>query len=71
MISIPTFNAILEAIDQLSPDEQAELIDVVRRRINALRRSQIFAEVREAEDELHASPAAPRTAGDVMNDIVS
>lgn len=71
MISSPTFDAILESIAQLPPDEQEDLVDVVRRRLAALRREQLIAEVRQAETEAREAGIKPGSTDDVMRDIVS
>ena len=71
MISVPTFDALLEAIAKLPPDEQDDLVNVIRRRLAAMRRQEIIAEVLQAEAELHQAGSAPRSADDVMRDITS
>ena len=69
MISIPSFDALLEAIAQLPPDEQADLIEVVRRRLIELRRQEIIADVREADAELAAGAPTSTTATDLIREI--
>lgn len=69
MISIPSFDQLLDAISQLPPEEQADLVDVVRRRLSELRRREIVAEVLEAERELQQGPGEPHAARDVIRDI--
>lgn len=71
MISIPSFDALLEAIAQLHPDDQSELIDVVRRRLVELRRQEIVADVRDADAELANGVPTPSTAAEVMREIRS
>jgi DNA polymerase III delta subunit len=71
MISIPSFDQLLDAISQLPPEEQADLVDVVRRRLSELRRREIVAEVLEAERELQRGSSEPRAARDVIRDIAS
>ena len=71
MISIPSFDAILEAISHLPPDEQSDLIDVVRRRLAQLRRNEILADVRDAEAELSKGEPTNTTATDVIREITS
>ncbi|MFM8435715.1 MAG: hypothetical protein ACKOBP_10320 [Planctomycetia bacterium] len=71
MISIPSFDQLLDAISQLPPEEQADLVDVVRRRLSELRRREIIAEVLEAEGELQRGSSGPRAACDVIRDITS
>lgn len=71
MISIPSFDELLDAISQLSLEEQTDLVDVMQRRLAELQRKEIVAEVREAESELQTQGAMPRSARDVIRDIVS
>ena len=71
MISIPSFDALLEAISQLPPDEQSDLIDVVRRRLLELRRQEIVADVREADAELAQGKPKATTAADLLREIQS
>jgi hypothetical protein len=59
------------AIAKLPPDEQDDLVNVIRRRLAAMRRQEIVAEVLQAEAELHQSGSAPRSANDVMGGITS
>ncbi len=46
-----TFDAALDAVEQLPADEQAELVKVVRRRLVEQGRQRIIADVREAREE--------------------
>lgn len=71
MISIPTFDGLLDAIGQLPPEQQAELMDVVRKRLAALRRQELIADVREAESELAEGKGERTTARDLMRDLMS
>lgn len=71
MISIPTFDSLLDAIGQLPPEQQAELMDVVRKRLAALRRQELIADVREAESELAEGKGERTTARDLMRDLMS
>jgi hypothetical protein len=49
-----TFDEILDAVEHLPADEQAELDDVIRRRLSENGRKQIVADAQEARLE-HAS----------------
>ncbi|MEI8229366.1 MAG: hypothetical protein WCH77_14045, partial [Planctomycetota bacterium] len=71
MISIPSFDALLTAICQLPPDEQSDLIDVVRRRLLEQRRQEIIADVREAETEIAEGKSSATTAAEVIREITS
>jgi hypothetical protein len=71
MISIPTFDSLLDAIDQLPPEQQAELVEVVRKRLAVLRRQEVIADVLAAESDLAAGKGERTTARDLMRDLMS
>jgi hypothetical protein len=54
---------------QLPPDEQSDLIEVVRRRLIELRRQEIVAYVREADAELAEGRPKATTAANVLREI--
>jgi hypothetical protein len=71
MISIPSFDSLLDAIDQLPPEQQAELVEVVRKRLAVLRRQDLIADVHAAESDLAAGKGERTTARDLMRDLMS
>ena len=71
MISIPTFDSLLDAIDQLPPEQQADLVEVVRKRLAVLRRQELIADVHAAESDLAAGKGERTTARDLMRDLMS
>ena len=65
------FGEVLEAIDQLSLDEQETLLDIVQRRIAERGRKLLVAEIQEARQEFAAGGCHPATAAELMEEILS
>ena len=65
------FGEILEAIDNLSPDEQETLLNIVQRRIAALGRKRLVSEIQEARREFAEGQCKPTTVTDLMKEILS
>ena len=63
------FSDVIEAIDQLSQDEQEELIDVVGRRLAEARRRRLAAEVEEARKEFASGQCRVVTPQDLVRKI--
>ena len=66
-----SFNEILDAADQLSVDEQATLVEVLRHRITERRREELAREIQEARREFQTGQCQPRTPSDILKDILS
>ena len=64
-----TFAEVIEAIDRLSPDEQAALLDVVRRRLSEARRSRLIAAVEEAQRDYSTGEFRVVTPSELTRDI--
>lgn len=64
-----TFSDVIEAIDELSHDEQEELIDVVRRRLAEARRRRLAAEVEEARKEFASGQCRTVTPRELVREI--
>lgn len=64
-----TFNDVLEALEQLPPDQQADLLEIVRRRLAERGRQRIFADVNEARAELNTGAANPSSVDEIMREI--
>jgi hypothetical protein len=71
MEKAPSFGEVLETIEQLPLEDQAELIDIVRRRIIEQRRSDLVRDVQEAQKEFKAGKARPVTPDELMAEILS
>ncbi|MGE0827048.1 MAG: hypothetical protein AB7G75_25650 [Candidatus Binatia bacterium] len=65
------FGEVLEAIDQLSLDEQETLLDIVQRRVAERGRKLLAAEIQEARREFAAGGCHPATADELMEEILS
>jgi hypothetical protein len=66
MPSSTTFDEVLDAIEHLPEEQQADLVDVVRRRLAERGRQRIIADAREA----HAEHAAGRTRATSIDDLM-
>jgi hypothetical protein len=66
-----TFENALDAVSQLSIDQQEILIDIIRKRNNELRRKQILEECREGLVEYRSGVLKPMTAEDAIADLHS
>jgi len=64
------FGDVLEAIDQLSPEDQESLVDIVSRRIAERSRKQLVLDVRDANQEFAEGLCQPTTPEDLMNEIL-
>ena len=65
------FDELLEAVEDLPDDEQAELVDVIRRRLAERGRERVAKEVRQARKEFAEGKCAPTTPDDAMREIES
>lgn len=61
-----TFDEVLDAIEHLPLDQQADLVDVVRRRLAERGRQQIIADAREARAEFAAGKTRATSIDDLM-----
>lgn len=71
MKQAPTFDAALEAVEQLDPDAQAELLAVLTRRLAERGRAQIAAAAAAARREFAAGQAVPMTAAEIVREAAS
>lgn len=66
-----SFGQILEAADQLSLEEQEQLIEILSRRAADRRRSLLSREVRNARREFKEGSAKPANPDDILSEILS
>ena len=66
-----TFDELLDAIEHLTADEQAELLEVVQRRLADHGRQRVVAEAADAEVEFKSGSIKPATVDDIMREIES
>jgi hypothetical protein len=65
------FGEVLEAVDQLSTDEQETLVSILHRRLAEQGRQRVAAEVREARQEFAAGACRPATVDELLREILS
>ena len=68
MLSATTFDEVLDAIEHLPEQQQADLVDVVRRRLAERGRQQIIADARDARA---AGKTRAMSIDDLMREIES
>jgi hypothetical protein len=70
MTRILAFGEVLEAADQLSAEEQEELIAILHRRLAQAARQRLAAEVQEARQEFAQGRCVPATPQELMREIL-
>ena len=65
------FGEVLEAADQLTPDEQKELADILHRRLAQAARHRIATEIQEARQEFAAGRCVPAIPDELMREITT
>lgn len=71
MSAKPTFDEILDAVELLPSEAQAELADIIRRRLAAQRRQEVLDDARQAEKEFLEGKTRPASVDDLMSEIDS
>ena len=72
MSTVMKFNDALEAVEELTPDEQTELIELVRQRLAEQGRRRAMEEVREGLAEFARGEAKPvNNIDDLIKEIES
>ena len=66
----PSFNDALQVVEQLSIEEQEDLIDIVRHRVAEVNRQRLIDRVKEADEEYKAGKYSPATAEEIMREIL-
>lgn len=66
-----TFGEILDAVENLPADEQAELVDVIQRRLADRRRKQIIADAQDALSEHAAGKTRVVTVDELIRELES
>jgi hypothetical protein len=64
------FGEVLEAADRLSPEEQEELIAILRRRLTQAARHRLATDIQEARQEFAEGRCSPATPDDLMREIM-
>jgi hypothetical protein len=66
-----TFGEVLDAIDLLPAEQQADLVDVVRRRLAERGRQQVIADAHDARAEHRAKKTRATSVDEIMRGIES
>ncbi len=70
MAQVLPFGEVLEAADQLSQDEQAELVAVLHRRLAQATRTRLAADIHDSRQEFAEGRCSPATPEDLMREIL-
>jgi hypothetical protein len=68
--SLP-FAEVLDAVDQLSTEDQETLVEIVRRRVAERVRKQLAAEIQEAQHEFAQGKCRPSSVDELMGELSS
>ena len=71
MPEVVTFDEVLDAIEHLPMEQQADLVEVVRRRLAERGRQRIVTDAREARAEHAAGNTHAMSVDDLMREIES
>jgi len=66
-----TFAEILEAADQLTLEDQENLIDILQKRLRDSRKANLVKDVQEARKEFVEGKCQPVTPEQIMEEILS
>jgi hypothetical protein len=67
----PPFADVLDAVDQLSSDEQETLLEILQRRIAERGRERLASEVREARQEFATGGCTTGSPDELVNEALS
>ncbi|HEX6987446.1 MAG TPA: hypothetical protein VF170_18855 [Planctomycetaceae bacterium] len=65
------FDEVLDSVEALPPDDQAELVEIVRRRLAERNRERLLGEVREAREEHASGVRRSASVDELMGEILS
>lgn len=65
----PRFQEVIEVIEELPPDDQVLLIEIIRRRLIQHRRVELAAEIAEARGAYREGDVRRGTVADLMEEI--
>jgi len=63
------FDELLEAVERLPDEAQAEPVDVIRRRLAQRGRERVAKDVHQAREEFAEGKCSPTTPDDVIREI--
>jgi hypothetical protein len=64
-----TFSEIVDAADNLSPDEQQVLVDILSRRLAERNRKQLVADIADGRREFADGTARPTSPQQIMDEV--
>lgn len=64
-----TFDELLEAVENLPPEAQEDLAELIRHRLAERGRQRVVAEVREARSEFESGTVKPTSVEDLLREI--
>jgi len=64
------FQQLIDAIEQLEPDDQALLISIIRRRLIERRRAELAAEVAEGREAYQRGDVRRGSAADLIEELL-
>jgi hypothetical protein len=70
-MSPSTFSDILEAADQLTLQDQEELVRILEHRLREQKRAALIKDVQDAQQEFAQGNCQPTTPGDLMKEILT
>jgi predicted AAA+ superfamily ATPase len=65
------FAELLDAVDELPIADQAELVEIVRRRLVEHRRAELAEEIQDARRDFQAGRCHPAAPDEILRDILS
>ncbi len=71
MSSKVTFDEVLDAVEHLPVDQQADLLELVRRRLAERGRQRVVQDVHEGEAQFRNGEAKPASVDDLLREIAS
>ncbi len=70
MGNVMPFGEVLEAVGNLSLEEQETLLDVLQRRIIEHRHEELASDIRQAQQGFHEGHCQPVTPAELMKEIL-
>lgn len=70
MSQVITFADVVDAADRLSPDEQLELISILKRRMVEAGRARILRDIAEGREEFARGECSAMTVDEIMREIL-
>jgi hypothetical protein len=71
MSSRATFDEVLDAVERLSPEQQADLLQVIKRRLADRARQQVVQDARDARAQFDSGGAKRASVDEIVREIQS